>query len=252
MVEIQRSKVLGLILARRGSKRVPNKNILNLKGFSLIDWAAFAALESKVIDDIVISTDYDGSLFEHLNIHHRARPSHLCTDAALSKDAIIDAVDYWESYRRVKVGHVILLEPPCPFRNGKLIDDVFRQHFLKSASSTVTLKLIDDNHPVRIKKLDENSCVSPAFSSMIEPQQGLPTQLQADLFLRDTAVYVFNVECLRRDPDDLYGKSQYGYVNKNVTVNIDTALDHGLANYLIESDQWKNFNMTLPSIPDYL
>ena len=50
-------KLLAIIPARGGSKRLPRKNILNLAGKPLISWTIEAALGSKYIDRIVVSTD---------------------------------------------------------------------------------------------------------------------------------------------------------------------------------------------------
>ena len=43
------AKNLALILARAGSKGVTNKNLTQIGGHSLIDWAYFAACEATVL-----------------------------------------------------------------------------------------------------------------------------------------------------------------------------------------------------------
>src|SRR3989338_863146 len=50
-------KILALIPARGGSKRVPNKNIKLLDGKPLIAYTIAAAKKSKYINRIVVSTD---------------------------------------------------------------------------------------------------------------------------------------------------------------------------------------------------
>ena len=50
-------KIIGMILARGGSKGLPGKNIVNLNGQPLIAWTIIAALESKVFDKVVVSSD---------------------------------------------------------------------------------------------------------------------------------------------------------------------------------------------------
>jgi CMP-N-acetylneuraminic acid synthetase len=52
-------KVLGVIPARGGSKRLPNKNISDLGGHPLIAWTISVAQKSGVFDKIVVSTDSD-------------------------------------------------------------------------------------------------------------------------------------------------------------------------------------------------
>ena len=49
-------KTLGLIPAKGGSKRLRRKNILNLGDKPLLGWAIQSALNSGVIDKLVVST----------------------------------------------------------------------------------------------------------------------------------------------------------------------------------------------------
>ena len=50
-------KILGLITARGGSKGVPNKNIKLLHNKPLLAYTYDAANESKLLTDIVLSTE---------------------------------------------------------------------------------------------------------------------------------------------------------------------------------------------------
>ena len=50
-------KIVGLIVARSGSKGVPNKNILKFKGKTLLEMVANIASKSSYIQDAFISTD---------------------------------------------------------------------------------------------------------------------------------------------------------------------------------------------------
>ena len=52
-------KVLAVIPARKGSKRIKNKNLLLLNGKPLIYYTIKAAKESKYIDDWLVSSDSD-------------------------------------------------------------------------------------------------------------------------------------------------------------------------------------------------
>ncbi|TOK51271.1 cytidylyltransferase domain-containing protein, partial [Vibrio parahaemolyticus] len=54
---IGKQKVIAIIPARGGSKRLPRKNVLNLAGKPLISWTIDAAKECKYIDEILVSTD---------------------------------------------------------------------------------------------------------------------------------------------------------------------------------------------------
>lgn len=51
-------KIIAIIPARGGSKRIPNKNIKIFNGKPLISYAIEEAKKSKVFDNIVVSTDF--------------------------------------------------------------------------------------------------------------------------------------------------------------------------------------------------
>ena len=50
-------RVLALIPARGGSKSIPRKNLLMMMGRPLLSWSIFHALESKMINRVIVSTD---------------------------------------------------------------------------------------------------------------------------------------------------------------------------------------------------
>ena len=52
-------KITAIILARGGSKGIPNKNILDFLGKPLVAWSVIQAKITKEIDDVYISSDSD-------------------------------------------------------------------------------------------------------------------------------------------------------------------------------------------------
>ena len=53
----KRKKIVALIPARGGSKRLKRKNILPLLGKPLIAWSIEHALESEYIDEVFVSSE---------------------------------------------------------------------------------------------------------------------------------------------------------------------------------------------------
>lgn len=111
-------KILALILARGGSKRLPGKNIRLLGGKPLIMWSIDLAQHIPEICDILVSTDDPaieavskgaGALVPWL------RPAELATDTASSVDAALHALDWYETENGAVDG-LLLLQPTSPFR----------------------------------------------------------------------------------------------------------------------------------------
>lgn len=243
-------KNLAIVLARAGSKGITNKNLSQIGGFTLIEWAYHAACEAKNIDMVVLSTDYDRAQFSHLDLVFRSRPAALCTDTATSYDAILDSLDYVENQGNI-IQTIVLLEPPCPFRNGQLIDDVINFHHETGSSSMVTLKPVDDMHPIRMKKMDNLGRLEPVHRDFAEPEVGLPRQLQEPLFVRDTAVYAFDAAHLKKRSQSLYGPDAHGMLNPSFTCNIDNKIDLLTANAVHKAYCLNEWDLQIPKLIDH-
>ena len=48
---------IAIIPARKGSKRIKNKNIIDFNGLPMIAWTIKAALNTKLFDHVLVSTD---------------------------------------------------------------------------------------------------------------------------------------------------------------------------------------------------
>jgi CMP-N-acetylneuraminic acid synthetase len=112
-------KILALIPARAGSKRLPGKNIRVLGAKPLINWSIDIAKEIPEICDTLVSTDD----LEIASICRKAgalvpwlRPSELATDTASSVDVAIHALNWYEA-EKGKIDGLLLLQPTSPFRS---------------------------------------------------------------------------------------------------------------------------------------
>lgn len=116
-------RILAIVPARGGSKRLPRKNVLPLGGKPLIAWTIDTALKSGCFIDVLVSTDDEeiakaaraaGAMVPWL------RPAELATDTANSSDVLKHALDWYEADCGSVEG-VALLQPTCPFRRGESV-----------------------------------------------------------------------------------------------------------------------------------
>ena len=97
---IGNKRLLAIIPARGGSKRLPRKNILDLAGKPLIAWTIEAALKSMYIDRVVVSTDNDE--IASISKKHGAdvpfmRPAEMALDETTSIDTVLHTINTLES-----------------------------------------------------------------------------------------------------------------------------------------------------------
>ena len=137
------NKILGLIPARAGSKRLPNKNTLDMHGKPMIAWSISSAIRSKYIDDVVVSSDSDSIL----NISKKygakllKRPLKYAMDNSSSEDVILNAI----KELKINYNHTVSLQPTSPLRTSKDIDNAIELLFQKKAKSVISVNLLVEN-----------------------------------------------------------------------------------------------------------
>jgi CMP-N-acetylneuraminic acid synthetase len=116
-------RILALITARGGSKRLPGKNIRPLGGKPLIVWSIDVVKDIPEICDILVSTDDPAiaAICSEAGAYVPwLRPASLATDTASSVDVALHALDWYEAERGAVDG-LLLLQPTSPFRTKKTV-----------------------------------------------------------------------------------------------------------------------------------
>ncbi len=128
---------LAVIPARGESRRLPNKNILDLAGKPLISWTIEAALNSRYLDKIVVSSDSDKilSIAEKYKVEGIKRPYELATDTASTVVVLEHAI------KNIKgnYDYVVLLQPTSPLRTSKHIDEAIELLDMKNADAVISV-----------------------------------------------------------------------------------------------------------------
>jgi CMP-N-acetylneuraminic acid synthetase len=115
--------VLGMIPARAGSKRLPNKNLLPLNGRPLLAYTCLAALESRVCHTVYVNTDSPAiaAVAEEYGVACPVlRPKRLATDASPTRDALLFFLNFL-AQRGERYDAVLVLQPTSPLRTA---DDI--------------------------------------------------------------------------------------------------------------------------------
>jgi CMP-N-acetylneuraminic acid synthetase len=111
---------IAVIPARGGSKGLPGKNIKLLNDKPLIAWSIEAALQSKKIDRVIVSTDYDeiGKIALENGAEVIMRPANLSTDEATTISVLEHIIQ-----EIPEADNIIVLQPTSPLRSVNLIDN---------------------------------------------------------------------------------------------------------------------------------
>lgn len=218
-------RVLGLIVARGGSKGIPGKNIKLLGKQPLLAYVAKDALLSSMLDRVIISTD-------DLSIARVAkdcgidvpfiRPSSLAQDNTPTLDVVEHAVQFLEANGE-EYDAICLLQPTSPFKPRGFIDRCIEKFLEQKADSLISvLEVPHQFNPHWLFEPDENDYlkISTGDKFLIPRRQELPKA-----FYRDGSVYVFKVSNIMNQKMILYGQISYEVSNEQYYTNLDTMED---------------------------
>jgi CMP-N-acetylneuraminic acid synthetase len=221
-------KYLAIIPARGGSKRLPNKNILNLNGKPLIVWSIEAAKKSKYIDDIVVTSDSDKILeiAKKNNIIALKRPEKLATDCATTVDVIRNVIENMNE----KYEYLVLLQPTSPLRNEKHIDEAIE--LLETKKADAIISVCEMEH-------------SPLWSNVLPDDLSMKNFLRKDIknkrsqdlekyYRINGAIYISKIDKFLKQNTLFLDENIYAYImNRKSSVDIDDEIDFKLAEVLL-------------------
>ncbi|MDC3019992.1 acylneuraminate cytidylyltransferase family protein, partial [Prochlorococcus sp. AH-736-E15] len=209
-------KILGLILARSGSKRLPNKNILKLKDKPLIYYTIKAAKKAKSISEIYLSSDsqkileiasrYDCKTFK--------RDKKYAEDETTSEESLIEfLVSNPLISKRYK--YLCLLQPTSPLRDEDDIDEAIE--FLNKSSARSLISVCNPSY-----KFAKYICLNPdntikGYASNLSNEYGFKSN-----YYPNGAIYIFEIDLFLKTKK-LIQKPCLPYLMSNSkSVDIDT------------------------------
>ncbi|MEA2051169.1 MAG: acylneuraminate cytidylyltransferase family protein [Campylobacterota bacterium] len=221
-------RILAIIPARGGSKRLPRKNILNLNGKPILAYTIEASLQSKYITKTIVTSD-DAEILDISKKYGSEvikRPDHLASDTATSFDAIKHTIlSQNENY-----DYTILLQPTSPLRTTKHIDEAIKLLIEKNADAVISTCEVD--HPVQWNmKIKEDLDISE-FVKNIDTNR---SQDQTKHYRLNGAIYIANTKKLLGNKTFFLTKNIYSYImDKKDSVDIDDEYDFLIAEAFIK------------------
>ena len=226
-------KVLAIIPARGGSKGVPRKNILEIKGKPLISYSIEAGLEAKkrgAIDELVVSTDDE----EIAQISKKAgakvpfmRPDYLSSDTAKSVDAMIHAYQFYLENGR-EFDTILLLQPTTPLRTVDDIENALGIYETQQVSSLISC--YKEEYVCDLVSYHKEGDMAIALNE--KHNGGGRRQDLPDLYVRNGAIYITSVEQMIKNHRVFDDVPAMYVMPKERSVNIDCMDD-------VEMLRWK-------------
>lgn len=225
-------KIVGMIPARAGSKRVPGKNMKLLCGKPLVAYTIDAALNSECIDEVYVNTENSDILkvAEEFGARTFRRSLRLATDEVSMKFVVQEFARWIKTWR--KNFAIVVLYPTYPFRTSEDIDKIVREYLGNTENPLIGLKK-PKTHPYMCYKRENN-----------EIKQAIPFDINRFYRGQDYPEMFELTHFACVVPDYMHGKvnnqlmsnvnQRFIDVSAANTLDIDTMDDWNYAEYLLE------------------
>lgn len=229
---------LGIVLARAGSKGLPDKCVRLLRGRPVIEYTLDHALGSELLSAIVLSTDSPRAkeIAARRAVDVIDRPAALAHDLAPIDSAARHAVEVWELRAQQTVDIAVILYGNIPVRAPGLIDRAIAKLRDSGACSVRSVAPVGKFHPDWMHRLDGDRMLQYRPNSIYRRQDLEP------LFVHDGAVVAVTRKALfAAQPEDnqsFLGGDRLALTQRpEDAIDIDGPLDFCIAEALLSSSE---------------
>jgi len=227
-----KEKILAIIPARSGSKRVPNKNIKDFLGKPLIAYTIEQALASDLIDRVVVDTD-SPEIAEIAKKYGAEvpflRPKELAQDNSLVIDSLMYTINKLKEDEGYEADYLMILQSTSPLREQQDIIDCV--NLMKEGGATTVLT-VSPTHP-KFYHLDENN-----YTVLVNGSEDAPNNTQTwpkGYLLNGCIVFLTEMKALFEEKKVITKKTRAVISPKWRSVDVDTPEEWVMAEVLYKN-----------------
>lgn len=226
-----KAKILGIIPARKGSKRLPNKNILPFAGKPLSLHIMEIASGAELLDKIVVTTDSQevlGLVKNFPEIIGVERPNELATDISPAIDYVHHTLRLLKEEYGYTFDIVVILQPTSPLTLSTDIDETIQKLIETDADTAVSV--VEVGHminPLKLKVMEADKLLP-----YLEDEKGrMAAHEIPKVYVRNCAVYATTINTVNNN--QIIGEDCRGYIMPSErSVDINDQLDFEFAEFL--------------------
>lgn len=233
---------LAIVLARGGSKGLPDKNARLCAGRPLLAWTLAHALGSASVGRVVLSTDEPryADIARSFDAPGAARVSVVMRPAALASDgaSVVAAAAHAasEADAAAEFDAVAILYGNVPVRPADLTDRAVAKLRETGCDSVQSVSDVGKHHPYWMKRL-EGDRLLPHVENQVHRRQDLPPLYELDggaLVVRRSALAASASASASAGPHAFLGEDRRAVVNPpGSVVDVDTAADLRVAEAML-------------------
>lgn len=224
-------KVLAVIPAKENSVGLPNKHLMLIKGFSLIEYTFQFAEKIKEFDEIFLTTDSEKIIdiskkYKRIKVPF-IRPKNLSLNNTTTNEVIKHLIQNTNE----DFTHIVLLQPTSPFRKKEEIIKIIK--LLEEGHKSIIGVSKPFNHPADFifKEGNKNRWI-------LDDYRGKIRQKFPEVFFNNGALYAFEIEFFLKENKIYDENSKLLIMNEFSFIDIDEKIDFVIAKNIIENEQY--------------
>ena len=220
-----KKNILGVTLARGGSKGIKNKNLSIINGKPLIYYTLKEAKKSKDLTNYIVSTD--SSKIKNVVKKYKVdvpfiRPKKFARDNSSSASALKHALTECEKFYNKKFDYVVELMATNPLKSVIDINNIIKILIKNNADSVIAVNQLYDHHPARIKKIIKGKIYDFSVKEKLESRR---QDLKPEAYVRSGSIYAMSRRFVMQEKRYFSGKSFAYVLPSERTINIDNKND---------------------------
>ena len=194
-------RIDAIILARGGSKGIPGKNIIDFCGKPLLAWTIEQCLDSKLINEIWVSSD-DHKILDiakNYGVMCIERPFEISNDESSSESGWLHAIDFIHS-KNIDTELIVAPQVTSPLRESKDFDLAIEKLISNNFDSLFSASTVSDMF--FWEKNEKGDLVSVNYNYKNRKRR----QNFQEQIIENGSFYMFKPNILKRDNNRIGGK----------------------------------------------
>jgi CMP-N,N'-diacetyllegionaminic acid synthase len=227
---VKKPRVLAVIPARGGSKRLQRKNIIKIGEHPMIAYSIMAANDAKLVTDWLVSSE-DDEILEVARQYGAStpfkRPEYLATDEVRNIDVVLHALEYMENEKGIKYDIIVLLQPTAPIRNAEHIDEAVKKLWESDLPTLAAVKGPFQKRDPVLKRIDADGNLV-AYCN--DPEQ----DSREPFYIYNAALYAVKRDYFVTEEKFISEKQEPLIMNKYYSTDVDELADLIVAEAYLE------------------
>jgi len=229
------NKILCIIPARSGSKGIPGKNIKPICEKPLIAYSIEQALNTKLIDRTVVSTDNEKIAEISRNFGAEVpffRPSHLATDEASTLDVLLHTIEWFKNNENLDYDIILLLHANTPLRNKIDIEKCVEILVDQNADNVFSVTPASNNPYFNMVEMNEKNEVVLVKDGNYNNRQSAPL-----VYSMNSSIYTWWTNNLVDKNSLFLPKTRIHIMPRERSIDIDEPIDFKIAEMIMKDRQ---------------